>query len=75
MLLTKAEKPIPVRAIVKFFAQNREDRKLIERALDQSGFSSGRADLIEKKYFGFGFQKGFVLSAVKLIIGNTVKIQ
>ena len=69
MLLTKAEKPIPVRAIVKFFAQNREDRKLIERALDQSGFSSGRADLIEKKYFGF---EQFQVFYQKLLIRNEI---
>ena len=69
MLLTKAEKPIPVRAIVKFFAQNREDRKVIERALDQSGFSSGRGDVIEKKYFGF---EQFQVFYQKLLIRNEI---
>ena len=69
LLLTKAEKPIPVRAIVKFFAQNREDRKVIERALDQSGFSSGRGDVIDKKYFGF---EQFQVFYQKLLIRNEI---
>ena len=69
LLLTKADKPIPVRAIVKFFAQNREDRKVIERALDQSGFSSGRGDVIEKKYFGF---EQFQVFYQKLLIRNEI---
>jgi len=52
-LFSNGEKPIPVRSVVKYFAQNREDRKIIERALDQSGFPSGKTDEINKKKFGF----------------------
>ena len=54
MLLThKPDSPIPVKAIVKFFAQNKEDKKIVEKALDLSGFSSGKTDFIDKKDFGF----------------------
>lgn len=52
-LFSNGDKPIPVRSVVKYFAQNREDRKIIERALDQSGFPSGKTEEISKKKFGF----------------------
>ena len=52
-LFSNGDKPIPVRSMVKFFAQNRDDRKVIERALDQSGLPSGKTDEISKTKFGF----------------------
>lgn len=55
MLIThKQDSPIPVKNIIKFFAsKDKEDKKLVEKALDTSGFCSGKTDFIDKKDFGF----------------------
>lgn len=39
---TDKQGKIPVKSIVKTFAQNKEDRKRIEKALDAAGLSSGK---------------------------------
>ncbi|XP_076174145.1 phospholipase C at 21C isoform X2 [Ptiloglossa arizonensis] len=48
----KSEK-IPVKNIIKMFAQNKEDRKRVEKALDISGFPSGKNDVISLQKFQF----------------------
>jgi len=52
-LFSNSDKPFPVRALVKYFAQGKEDRKTIEKALDTSGLPSGKGDEISKSKFGF----------------------
>ncbi|XP_031845635.1 phospholipase C at 21C isoform X2 [Nomia melanderi] len=44
---------IPVKNIIKMFAQNKEDRKRVEKALDISGFPSGKNDVIALQKFQF----------------------
>lgn len=41
----KSEK-IPVKNIIKMFTQNKEDRKRVEKALDISGFPSGKVSFV-----------------------------
>lgn len=48
----KSEK-IPVKDIVKMFAQNKDDRKRVEKALDISGFPSGKNDVMPLSKFQF----------------------
>ncbi|XP_076239603.1 phospholipase C at 21C isoform X2 [Calliopsis andreniformis] len=48
----KSEK-IPVKNIIRMFAQNKEDRKRVEKALDISGFPSGKNDVISLQKFQF----------------------
>ncbi|XP_043251916.1 1-phosphatidylinositol 4,5-bisphosphate phosphodiesterase classes I and II [Colletes gigas] len=48
----KSEK-IPAKNIIKMFAQNKEDRKRVEKALDISGFPSGKNDVISLQKFQF----------------------
>ncbi|XP_078036358.1 phospholipase C at 21C isoform X2 [Augochlora pura] len=48
----KSEK-IPAKNIIKMFAQNKDDRKRVERALDISGFPSGKNDVIALQKFQF----------------------
>ena len=70
LLLThKPEAAIPVKAIVKFFAQSKEERKLVEKALDLSGLSSGRNNFIDKKDFGFEKFQDFYQ---KLLLRNDI---
>ncbi|CAK9795098.1 1-phosphatidylinositol 4,5-bisphosphate phosphodiesterase classes I and II [Anthophora quadrimaculata] len=44
---------IPVKNIVRMFAQNKDDRKRVEKALDLSGFPSGKNDVISLQKFQF----------------------
>ncbi|XP_012152849.1 phospholipase C at 21C isoform X2 [Megachile rotundata] len=44
---------IPVKNIVRMFAQNKDDRKRVEKALDISGFPSGKNDVISLQKFQF----------------------
>ncbi|KAM8718074.1 hypothetical protein ACLKA7_004734 [Drosophila subpalustris] len=44
---------IPVKNIIKLFAQNKEDRKRVEKALEATGLPSGKVDSISKSKFQF----------------------
>ncbi|XP_026835324.1 1-phosphatidylinositol 4,5-bisphosphate phosphodiesterase classes I and II isoform X2 [Drosophila erecta] len=44
---------IPVKNIIKLFAQNKEDRKRVEKALDVTGLPSGKVDSIPVSKFQF----------------------
>ncbi|KZC09772.1 PREDICTED: 1-phosphatidylinositol 4,5-bisphosphate phosphodiesterase classes I and II [Dufourea novaeangliae] len=44
---------LPAKNIIKMFAQNKEDRKRVEKALDISGFPSGKNDVISLQKFQF----------------------
>ncbi|XP_014213260.1 1-phosphatidylinositol 4,5-bisphosphate phosphodiesterase classes I and II isoform X2 [Copidosoma floridanum] len=44
---------IPVKNIIKMFTQNKEDRKRLEKALDISGYASGKNDGIPLSKFQF----------------------
>ncbi|XP_036340590.1 1-phosphatidylinositol 4,5-bisphosphate phosphodiesterase classes I and II-like, partial [Rhagoletis pomonella] len=44
---------IPVRNIIKIFAQNKEDRKRVEKALDMSGLPSGKFETLSLPKFHF----------------------
>jgi hypothetical protein len=52
-LCSKEDKKIPVKSITKLFAQSKDDRKLVERALDQSGLPCGKTDEISRHSFSF----------------------
>ncbi|XP_054744599.1 1-phosphatidylinositol 4,5-bisphosphate phosphodiesterase classes I and II isoform X1 [Anastrepha obliqua] len=44
---------IPVKNIIKMFAQNKEDRKRVEKALDMSGLPSGKIETLSMPKFHF----------------------
>lgn len=44
---------IPVKNITKMFAQNKDDRKKVEKALDAAGFPSGKNDALSIQRFSF----------------------
>ncbi|XP_058792167.1 1-phosphatidylinositol 4,5-bisphosphate phosphodiesterase classes I and II isoform X2 [Phymastichus coffea] len=44
---------VPVKNIVKMFTQNKDDRKRVEKALDISGYASGKNDSIPLQKFQF----------------------
>ncbi|XP_039284190.1 1-phosphatidylinositol 4,5-bisphosphate phosphodiesterase classes I and II isoform X2 [Nilaparvata lugens] len=44
---------IPIKNIVKLFAQNKEDRRRVEKALEQSGFPSTKNDALNPQKFTF----------------------
>ena len=69
LLSHKPDSSIPVKSIVKFFAQSKEDRKLVERALDLSGLSSSKKNFIDKKDFGFEKFQDFYQ---KLLLRNEI---
>ncbi|XP_025268130.1 1-phosphatidylinositol 4,5-bisphosphate phosphodiesterase classes I and II isoform X2 [Camponotus floridanus] len=52
LTVDKLEK-IPVKNIIKMFTQNKEDRKRVEKALDISGFPSGKSDVVPLSKFQF----------------------
>ncbi|XP_032681763.1 1-phosphatidylinositol 4,5-bisphosphate phosphodiesterase classes I and II isoform X3 [Odontomachus brunneus] len=52
LTVDKSEK-IPVKNIVKMFAQNKDDRKRVEKALDISGFPSSKSDVVPLEKFQF----------------------
>ena len=53
LLTHKPESPLPVKSIVKYFAQSKEDRRLVEKALDETEFPSSKSDLIKKDHFTY----------------------
>ncbi|XP_046389160.1 1-phosphatidylinositol 4,5-bisphosphate phosphodiesterase classes I and II [Ischnura elegans] len=53
ILLTDKSGKVPVKNIVKLFAQNKEDRKRVEKALDLSGLPSGKNDALSLQKFQF----------------------
>ncbi|KAG5321446.1 PIP1 phosphodiesterase, partial [Pseudoatta argentina] len=53
ILTTDKNEKIPVKNIVKMFAQNKDDRKRVEKALDISGFPSGKNDAVPLLKFQF----------------------
>jgi hypothetical protein len=62
-LCSKEEKKIPVKSITKLFAaSNKEDRRFVERALDQSGLPCGKADEISRTSFSFDQFRAFYLN-------------
>ncbi|XP_020291177.1 1-phosphatidylinositol 4,5-bisphosphate phosphodiesterase classes I and II isoform X2 [Pseudomyrmex gracilis] len=44
---------IPVKDIIRMFTQNKDDRKRVEKALDISGFPSGKDDVVPLSKFQF----------------------
>ena len=71
LLIThKPEADIPVNNIVKFFAKEKIDRKVVENALDCSGLPSKKNEMLKKDKFGFEQFKEFYL---KLLIRDDVK--
>ncbi|KAG7213901.1 hypothetical protein KM043_003103 [Ampulex compressa] len=71
---------IPVKNITRMFAQNKEDRKRVEKALDISGFPSGKSDVISLQKFQFEdffnfykslTQRSDVEKVFEGIVGNT----
>ncbi|KAK9737296.1 PH domain [Popillia japonica] len=52
-LITDKAGKIPVKNIIKLFAQNRDDKKRVEKALDASGLPSGKNDTIHPDKFLF----------------------
>ncbi|XP_067622681.1 1-phosphatidylinositol 4,5-bisphosphate phosphodiesterase classes I and II isoform X4 [Eurosta solidaginis] len=44
---------IPVKNIIKMFAQNKEDRKRVEKALDMSGLPSGKIETLSLSKFQY----------------------
>ncbi|PNF24811.1 1-phosphatidylinositol 4,5-bisphosphate phosphodiesterase classes I and II, partial [Cryptotermes secundus] len=52
-LMTDKSGKIPIKNVVKMFAQNREDRKRVEKALDISGLPSGKNDALSLQKFQF----------------------
>jgi len=52
-LFSNGDKPIPAKQVLKYFAQSKEDRKLIGNALDQSGLPSGKGDEISMSKFTY----------------------
>ncbi|XP_076672330.1 phospholipase C at 21C isoform X2 [Andrena cerasifolii] len=70
---------IPAKNIIRMFAQNKEDRKRVEKALDISGFPSGKTDVIPLQKFQyedfFNFYKSLtqrtdVEKVFESIVGN-----
>ncbi|XP_018361893.1 PREDICTED: 1-phosphatidylinositol 4,5-bisphosphate phosphodiesterase classes I and II isoform X4 [Trachymyrmex cornetzi] len=53
ILTADKNEKIPVKNIVKMFAQNKDDRKRVEKALDISGFPSGKSDVVPLLKFQF----------------------
>ncbi|CAL8090516.1 unnamed protein product [Orchesella dallaii] len=52
-ILTDKQGKIPIKNITKTFAQNKEDRKRVEKALDAAGLPSGKGDTINPSKFTF----------------------
>ncbi|ODN05604.1 1-phosphatidylinositol 4,5-bisphosphate phosphodiesterase beta-1, partial [Orchesella cincta] len=52
-ILTDKQGKIPIKTITKSFAQNKEDRKRVEKALDAAGLPSGKNDTINPSKFTF----------------------
>ncbi|KAG8225968.1 hypothetical protein J437_LFUL006197 [Ladona fulva] len=52
-LMTDKTGKVPVKNVVKMFAQNKEDRKRVERALDLSGLPNGKNDALSLQKFQF----------------------
>ncbi|XP_049835190.1 1-phosphatidylinositol 4,5-bisphosphate phosphodiesterase classes I and II [Schistocerca gregaria] len=52
-LLTDKTGKIPIKNVIKIFTQNKEDRKRVEKALDISGFPSGKNDALSLQKFQF----------------------
>ena len=50
---SRGDKNIPSKNIVKTFASAREDRKLVEKALEQTGLPHGKTDEISRNDFQF----------------------
>jgi phosphatidylinositol phospholipase C beta len=63
-LLTNEDKNLPSKALVKFFAQNKDDRRKIESALDSIGLPSGKGGEIPKGDFTFEKFQEFYKSAL-----------
>ncbi|XP_072766140.1 1-phosphatidylinositol 4,5-bisphosphate phosphodiesterase classes I and II isoform X2 [Anoplolepis gracilipes] len=79
LTVDKSEK-IPVKNIIKMFTQNKEDRKRVEKALDISGFPSGKSDVVPFSKFQFEdffnfykslTQRSDVEKVFEGIVGNT----
>ncbi|XP_044732001.1 1-phosphatidylinositol 4,5-bisphosphate phosphodiesterase classes I and II isoform X2 [Chrysoperla carnea] len=52
LMMDKTDK-VPIKNILKMFAQNKDDRKRVEKALDISGLPSGKNDAISIQKFQF----------------------
>lgn len=53
MLLIKFIVLLLLRSIVRVFAQNKEDKKRVEKALSESGLPTGKMDTISQSKFQF----------------------
>ncbi|XP_014674758.1 PREDICTED: 1-phosphatidylinositol 4,5-bisphosphate phosphodiesterase classes I and II-like isoform X2 [Priapulus caudatus] len=51
--LANAENRVPVRNIVRMFAQHKDDKKRVEKALEQAGLPAGKIDSIAVEKFTF----------------------
>ncbi|GFY59781.1 1-phosphatidylinositol 4,5-bisphosphate phosphodiesterase classes I and II [Trichonephila inaurata madagascariensis] len=52
-LMIDRDGKVPVKNVVKLFAQNREDKKRVEKALELCGVSTGKNDSINPEKFSF----------------------
>ncbi|KFM68447.1 1-phosphatidylinositol-4,5-bisphosphate phosphodiesterase classes I and II, partial [Stegodyphus mimosarum] len=52
--MTDREGKVPVKNVVKLFAQNKEDKKRVEKALELCGVSTGKNETINPEKFTFG---------------------
>ena len=59
ILNANSNQNVPVKAISKIFAQNKDGRRVVEKALDQSGLPSGKNDDIDVNKFTFQEFKTF----------------
>lgn len=61
LLSSSEDKPLPAKAILKTFAKDKEDRKIIEKALDQTGLPSGKGEHLSRGSFQLDTFKEFYL--------------
>lgn len=52
-LMTDKNDKISVKNIIKMFAQNKDDRKKVEKALEAAGMPSGKSDALSLQKFTF----------------------
>jgi len=65
LLSSSEEQKLPTKTILKTFAQSKEARKTIEKALDLSGLPSAKADEIERSAFRLHNFQEFYLKLVQ----------
>ncbi|GBM78881.1 1-phosphatidylinositol 4,5-bisphosphate phosphodiesterase beta-1, partial [Araneus ventricosus] len=58
-LMVDRDGKVPVKNVVKLFAQNKEDKKRVEKALELCGVSTGKNDTINPEKFSFEIFQNF----------------